>query len=213
MYRTDGMRGRTGVVHSAFIPSCELPTYCSMGCFNASSVSSAVILVLFIIPQVEAMQGSAAPPEQPPMTKTVTKTTAKTTMRAPGAAFPSVNPPNPVADLMFDPMELNGLSLARTFAGHTMSVANACMHPSKPIVVTASDDKTWKMWHLPAGDLIMCGEGHKDGCQELTFTPRCGVFCIARPPPPPPHSLIFPRLLGLRASGLLRRWKRSCPGQ
>ena len=45
--------------------------------------------------------------------------------------------------------------------GHLLSVANVALHPTKPILVTASDDKTWKMWHMPAGDLIMCGEGHK----------------------------------------------------
>jgi WD40 repeat protein len=32
-----------------------------------------------------------------------------------------------------------------------MSVANVTLHPTKPILVTASDDKTWKMWHLPGG--------------------------------------------------------------
>lgn len=42
-----------------------------------------------------------------------------------------------------------------------MPVANLALHPSKPILATASDDKTWKLWHLPAGDLIMCGEGHR----------------------------------------------------
>ena len=30
-----------------------------------------------------------------------------------------------------------------------MAVAGVCLHPTKPILVTASDDKTWKMWHLP----------------------------------------------------------------
>jgi hypothetical protein len=45
--------------------------------------------------------------------------------------------------------------------GHLLPVANLALHPSKPILATASDDKTWKLWHLPAGDLIMCGEGHR----------------------------------------------------
>lgn len=48
--------------------------------------------------------------------------------------------------------------------GHLLSVAALALHPTKPILVTASDDKTWKMWHMPGGDLIMCGEGHKVGC-------------------------------------------------
>mmetsp|Transcript_21956 Transcript_21956/g.60940 ORF Transcript_21956/g.60940 Transcript_21956/m.60940 type:complete len:573 (+) Transcript_21956:173-1891(+) len=128
-----------------------------------------------LLAKVEALQSTAPPPEQPPMTKTVTKNTPKATFRPSGAAFPAVNPPNPVADLMFEPMDLNGISLSRTFAGHTMSVANVCIHPTKPIVVTASDDKTWKMWHLPAGDLIMCGEGHKGWVSGVDFHPK-GTF-------------------------------------
>ena len=28
-------------------------------------------------------------------------------------------------------------------------MANLALHPTKPILVTASDDKTWKMWHMP----------------------------------------------------------------
>jgi WD40 repeat protein len=53
--------------------------------------------------------------------------------------------------------------------GHLLPVANLALHPSKPILATASDDKTWKLWHLPAGDLIMCGEGHR--CAALGKTP------------------------------------------
>jgi hypothetical protein len=52
-----------------------------------------------------------------------------------------------------------------------MSLATLVLHPTKPILVTASDDKSWKMWHLPAGDLIMCGEGHKDWVAGVDFHP------------------------------------------
>jgi WD40 repeat protein len=55
--------------------------------------------------------------------------------------------------------------------GHLLGVASLVVHPTKPILVTASDDKTWKMWHLPAGDLIMCGEGHKDWVAGVDFHP------------------------------------------
>lgn len=55
--------------------------------------------------------------------------------------------------------------------GHLLSVANLALHPTKPILVTASDDKTWKMWHMPGGDLIMCGEGHKDWVAGVDFHP------------------------------------------
>jgi WD40 repeat protein len=46
------------------------------------------------------------------------------------------------------------------------------IHPKKPVVVTASDDSTWRMWGLPAGDLIMTGEGHKDWVSGLDFHPK-----------------------------------------
>ena len=38
--------------------------------------------------------------------------------------------------------------------------------------VTGSDDKTWKMWHLPRGDLIMSGEGHTDWVAGVSFHPK-----------------------------------------
>jgi WD40 repeat protein len=42
---------------------------------------------------------------------------------------------------------------------------------------TASDDRTWRMWHLPDGGLVMSGEGHKDWVAALDFHPR-GI-CLA----------------------------------
>lgn len=40
------------------------------------------------------------------------------------------------------------------------------------VQVTGSDDKTWKMWHLPKGDLIMSGEGHTDWLAGVAFHPK-----------------------------------------
>ncbi|GLI70980.1 hypothetical protein VaNZ11_016084 [Volvox africanus] len=78
---------------------------------------------------------------------------------------------NPYLDLEFPAAPVKMLSLNKTFKGHLLSVANMALHPSKPILVTASDDKTWKMWHMPGGDLIMCGEGHKDWVAGVDFHP------------------------------------------
>eukprot|EP00873_Tetraselmis_striata_P037643 jgi/Tetstr1/457907/TSEL_044425.t1 len=136
-------------------------------------------------------QLTGAPASQPPPSATSTKkaplpakcrmatgtkvgTTKGKTLKG-GASLPAINPPNPMAELMFAPMDLSGTSLTSTFKGHTMSIANVCLHPTKPIAVTASDDKTWKMWHLPAGDLIMCGEGHKGWVSGVDFHPK-GTF-------------------------------------
>ena len=55
-----------------------------------------------------------------------------------------------------------------------MSFGNfsVAIHPRKPVVATASDDATWKMWGLPDGDLIMTGDGHKEWVAGLDFHPR-----------------------------------------
>jgi WD40 repeat protein len=42
---------------------------------------------------------------------------------------------------------------------------------------TASDDHTWRLWHLPDGDLIMSGDGHADWVAAVAFHP-CGA-CLA----------------------------------
>eukprot|EP00891_Asterochloris_glomerata_P000503 jgi/Astpho2/503/e_gw1.00011.36.1_t len=79
---------------------------------------------------------------------------------------------NPMANMTFAPMDVKSANLQKTFKGHTMSVSNLALHPTKPIVVTASDDRSWKMWHLPRGDLIMAGEGHKDWVAGISFHPK-----------------------------------------
>ncbi|KAH7279858.1 hypothetical protein KP509_37G040900 [Ceratopteris richardii] len=71
-----------------------------------------------------------------------------------------------------DPPLIQGFSLQKTFKGHAMPISNVVIHPKKPVVVTASDDATWKMWGLPDGDLIMTGDGHKEWVSGLDFHPR-----------------------------------------
>lgn len=78
---------------------------------------------------------------------------------------------HPFEDMEFPPANPKTMSLQKTFKGHLLSVAALALHPTKPILVTASDDKTWKMWHMPGGDLIMCGEGHKDWVAGVDFHP------------------------------------------
>ncbi|KXZ47989.1 hypothetical protein GPECTOR_31g352 [Gonium pectorale] len=99
---------------------------------------------------------------------------AGATTGGPRSGWASLNAPprrNPYTDLEFPVVPVKMLSLSKTFKGHLLSVANMALHPTKPILVTASDDKTWKMWHMPGGDLIMCGEGHKDWVAGVDFHP------------------------------------------
>lgn len=96
----------------------------------------------------------------------------KTSTRPMGATLPAGPRDNPMANMTFAPMDVKSANLQKTFKGHTMSVSNLALHPTKPIVVTASDDRSWKMWHLPRGDLIMAGEGHKDWVAGISFHPK-----------------------------------------
>eukprot|EP00879_Flechtneria_rotunda_P008325 GHRR01008719.1.p1 GENE.GHRR01008719.1~~GHRR01008719.1.p1 ORF type:complete len:596 (+),score=212.97 GHRR01008719.1:78-1865(+) len=88
-----------------------------------------------------------------------------------GAPWPAANRKTPYEECDFVPAQVNSFTCQNSFKGHLLPVANVALHPSKPILATASDDKTWKLWHLPHGDLIMCGEGHKDWVAGVDFHP------------------------------------------
>uniref|UniRef100_A0A803STB2 Sperm associated antigen 16 n=1 Tax=Anolis carolinensis TaxID=28377 RepID=A0A803STB2_ANOCA len=53
------------------------------------------------------------------------------------------------------------------FPSHSLA-----LHPRKDIVVTGSDDRLWKMWAFPNGNIIMKGEGHTDWLSGCCFHPR-----------------------------------------
>lgn len=112
--------------------------------------------------QSEKQRGGSAPTEAP-------QTKQRTGVGA--ASWPAGPRVNPQADAQIEPLEPTRFGLQKTVKCHLMSVANVALHPTKPVMVTASDDKTWKMWHMPAGDLIMCGEGHKDWVAGIDFHP------------------------------------------
>ncbi|KAI8809116.1 WD40-repeat-containing domain protein [Cladochytrium replicatum] len=56
--------------------------------------------------------------------------------------------------------------------GHALAISSVKFHPKKMILATVSDDKCWKMWAFPSGELIMSGEGHKDWIADCDFHPR-----------------------------------------
>ena len=60
---------------------------------------------------------------------------------------------------------------AKTQAAHSSAIADLALHPSRPIVATASDDSLWKMWSLETGELIMSGDGHKGWLSGIDFAP------------------------------------------
>ncbi|QDZ20290.1 WD40 repeat domain-containing protein [Chloropicon primus] len=87
-------------------------------------------------------------------------------------SLPASDRENPYSKLEFEPLPVNSFSLQKTFKGHLMSVSDIAIHPKKPVIATASDDTTWKLWSIPNGDLIMAGEGHKDWVASVSFHPQ-----------------------------------------
>ncbi len=63
------------------------------------------------------------------------------------------------------------MNVFKSFPGHLSAVTAIDFHPKKAIIATASDDKTWKLWKFPTGELLMHGEGHKDWISSINFHP------------------------------------------
>ena len=67
-------------------------------------------------------------------------------------------------------MERWGLS--KTFQTHTMAVSALAMHPKNSVVATGSDDGSWKMWSLPAGELINFRKSDLDADLPVVDKPK-----------------------------------------
>ena len=107
----------------------------------------------------------------PPPSLSPTKTLAKTS-ESKASVLPPDDRPNPFLGVELGVTEAEKFGEKKSFPAHMSSIAAVCAHPSKPVVATASDDCTWKMWSVPNGDLIMTGDGHKDWIAGLDFHPR-----------------------------------------
>ncbi|XP_069839308.1 sperm-associated antigen 16 protein [Dendropsophus ebraccatus] len=69
-------------------------------------------------------------------------------------------------------LKTSGYSLSNTLKAHELAVSCLALHPRKEILVTASDDRLWKMWSIPSGEIIMTGEGHSDWLSGCCFNPN-----------------------------------------
>ncbi|XP_056392041.1 sperm-associated antigen 16 protein isoform X7 [Hyla sarda] len=69
-------------------------------------------------------------------------------------------------------LKTSGYSLSNTLKAHELAVSCLALHPRKEILVTASDDRLWKMWSIPSGEIIMTGEGHSDWLSGCCFHPN-----------------------------------------
>lgn len=112
---------------------------------------------------MSAAAGATAPP--------LKKTTQKKKTTGAAAALPT-DMENPFWNVRFEPADVKNLGLTKTFKGHSLAVSAVALHPTKPVCATASDDRTWKMWALPDGELVMAGEGHRDWVSTVAFHPK-----------------------------------------
>lgn len=157
MARLEELEGGGGGAHAPTLAADAKPTAARKAAGPAGAAANGA---------TAALNGTGASGGSP-------NATGRTTT-GPRSGWASLSAPprkNPYEGLEFPPVPVKMLGLSKTFKGHQLGVANLALHPSKPILVTASDDKTWKMWHMPGGDLIMCGEGHKDWVAGVDFHP------------------------------------------
>eukprot|EP00933_Yihiella_yeosuensis_P071188 TRINITY_DN7938_c1_g1_i1.p1 TRINITY_DN7938_c1_g1~~TRINITY_DN7938_c1_g1_i1.p1 ORF type:complete len:593 (+),score=104.42 TRINITY_DN7938_c1_g1_i1:144-1922(+) len=88
------------------------------------------------------------------------------------APWPSEDRTNPYANSSFEAAPVGSWNSHQAFKGHCGAVSRIAFHPKLPVVATASDDHTWKMWSMPEGQLVLSGEGHKDWVSGVAFNPR-----------------------------------------
>ncbi|MED6257143.1 hypothetical protein ATANTOWER_012570 [Ataeniobius toweri] len=66
--------------------------------------------------------------------------------------------------------------LSCSIRAHHQPISCIALHPSKLVMASASDDRTWKLWHLPQSGEKVCqmllrGEGHSDWLSGCSFHP------------------------------------------
>ncbi|CAF0743006.1 unnamed protein product [Brachionus calyciflorus] len=87
--------------------------------------------------------------------------------------FPAETGLNPYLNrLKEDAHNLTNIRLSQTIQAHNLPISSISIHPRKMIAVTTSDDKTWKMWTIPDGQMIMRGDGHTDWVSGCDFHPN-----------------------------------------
>ncbi|KAL7750616.1 hypothetical protein RI367_003958 [Sorochytrium milnesiophthora] len=87
------------------------------------------------------------------------------------ALLPAEDRPNPYLQKQFSPVDIQRYRATHTTRAHDYAVSAAKFHPKKMILATVSDDRKWKMWTFPSGDLLMSGDGHKDWIADCDFHP------------------------------------------
>ena len=68
--------------------------------------------------------------------------------------------------------------LRLTLQGHTRTVTTGCFSPCGQYILSASCDKTLKVWNAQAGTLIHTLQGHTDWVLSGCFSP-CGQYILS----------------------------------
>lgn len=88
------------------------------------------------------------------------------------APWPSEDRTNPYTNSNFEAVRVAEFARTQVFKGHMGAISRVAFHPKIPVVATACDDHTWKMWSMPEGQLVLSGEGHRDWVSGISFHPR-----------------------------------------
>ncbi|KAJ3386420.1 Sperm-associated antigen 16 protein [Entophlyctis sp. JEL0112] len=112
--------------------------------------------------------------KEPPMkTKvTIAQPSAPSKKLVKESSLPVDDRPNIHANADLPTGKIDHLKQIHSIKAHSMAVSSIKFHPKKMILATVSDDRVWKLWAFPSGELIMSGEGHKDWIAECDFNPK-----------------------------------------
>lgn len=91
--------------------------------------------------------------------------------RGEDSKLPSDDAENPHLATAYPVAEVNTFQLTKTFKCHANAIAAVAFHPTQPILATVSDDRLWKMWTVPGGELVMSGDGHREWIAGVDFHP------------------------------------------
>merc|ERR1711971_1456591 len=81
--------------------------------------------------------------------------------------WPEVREPR---DEQFDSCKAGDMKLVKSFLKcHGGPISRVAFHPKVPVLGTASDDNTWKLWSMPNGELVLHGEGRKNWVSGIDF--------------------------------------------
>ncbi|XP_057245781.1 sperm-associated antigen 16 protein [Malurus melanocephalus] len=69
------------------------------------------------------------------------------------------------------PVKSGEYKLSSILKVHDFAVTCLALHPRQDIVLTGGDDRLWKTWAFPDGNILLTGEGHTDWLSGCCFRP------------------------------------------